>query len=231
MVAVKGIQYSYQIDLFNQVPTHVKTKVRNLPVLSVPEATPLDRAIRDDFRPGARNQTMPGENTGIETAVGQINGVPTAAQPEATILNSQDAAAQANTRNITAAEYNRAIRAYTAPRGINANNGFESAVPPATSSIKEFSPPSEPENKFSAAQAGRPATPVTDAPVPERTAASEPANLEPADTIASPTTEMADNPVNHQTGENFLSRQAFNLYELIGRAGLLTTPNTVDFYF
>lgn len=42
-ISVKGIQYSYQIDFFNQVPTHVKSQVHDLPVLSVPEATPADR--------------------------------------------------------------------------------------------------------------------------------------------------------------------------------------------
>lgn len=41
-ISVKGIQYSYQIDLFSQVPTRLKSQVHNLPSLSVLEATPID---------------------------------------------------------------------------------------------------------------------------------------------------------------------------------------------
>jgi hypothetical protein len=47
-IAVKGIQYSYQIDFFNQVPTHVKSQVHDLPVLSVLQPTPLDRTQAGD---------------------------------------------------------------------------------------------------------------------------------------------------------------------------------------
>lgn len=47
-ISVKGIQYSYQIDYFNQVPTHVKSQVHDLPVLSVPEPTPIDKNIGRD---------------------------------------------------------------------------------------------------------------------------------------------------------------------------------------
>lgn len=47
-IAVKGIQYSFQIDFFNQVPTHVKSQVHDLPVLSVLQPTPIDRNIGRD---------------------------------------------------------------------------------------------------------------------------------------------------------------------------------------
>ena len=45
---IKGIRYSYQIDYFNAVPTHLKSQVHNLPVVSEPQATPLDLYIKQD---------------------------------------------------------------------------------------------------------------------------------------------------------------------------------------
>lgn len=42
-ISVKGIQYSFQIDYFNQVPTRVKSQVHDLPVLSVQNPTPVDK--------------------------------------------------------------------------------------------------------------------------------------------------------------------------------------------
>ncbi|MBU1109456.1 MAG: hypothetical protein KKB51_22435 [Candidatus Riflebacteria bacterium] len=49
---VKGIQYSYQIDFFNQVPTHVKSQVHRLPVLPAPQASPVDQInSRDTYLP------------------------------------------------------------------------------------------------------------------------------------------------------------------------------------
>jgi hypothetical protein len=42
-ISVKGIQYSYQIDFFNQVPTHVQSQVHQLPPISEPQATPIDQ--------------------------------------------------------------------------------------------------------------------------------------------------------------------------------------------
>lgn len=45
---IKGIRYSYQIDYFNVVPTHLKSQVHNLPVVSEPQATPLDLYIKQD---------------------------------------------------------------------------------------------------------------------------------------------------------------------------------------
>ena len=45
---IKGIRYSYQIDYFNAEPTHLKSQVHNLPVVSEPQATPLDQYIRQD---------------------------------------------------------------------------------------------------------------------------------------------------------------------------------------
>ena len=51
-IAVKGIQYSYQIDFFNQVPTQVKSQMHDLPVLSVLEPTPVDRTqAKDSYLP------------------------------------------------------------------------------------------------------------------------------------------------------------------------------------
>lgn len=47
-ITVKGIQYSYQIDFFDQVPTRVKSQVHDLPVLSVPQPTPIDKNIGRD---------------------------------------------------------------------------------------------------------------------------------------------------------------------------------------
>jgi hypothetical protein len=44
-VSVKGIQYSYQIDFFNQVPTRLKSQIHDLPVLSVQEPTPIDKNV------------------------------------------------------------------------------------------------------------------------------------------------------------------------------------------
>ena len=45
---IKGIRYSYQIDYYNSEPTHLKSQVHNLPVVSEPQATPLDMYIRQD---------------------------------------------------------------------------------------------------------------------------------------------------------------------------------------
>ncbi len=45
---IKGIRYSYQIDYFNAEPTHLKSQVHNLPVVSEPQATPLDLYIKQD---------------------------------------------------------------------------------------------------------------------------------------------------------------------------------------
>ncbi|MBP5470596.1 MAG: hypothetical protein J6Z11_15285 [Candidatus Riflebacteria bacterium] len=45
---IKGIRYSYQIDYYNAEPTHLKSQVHNLPVVSEPQATPLDQYIRQD---------------------------------------------------------------------------------------------------------------------------------------------------------------------------------------
>jgi hypothetical protein len=42
VTSVKGIQYSYKIDFHNQVATSLKSQVHDLPVLSAPEATPVD---------------------------------------------------------------------------------------------------------------------------------------------------------------------------------------------
>lgn len=39
---VKGIRYSYQINYLNTEPTHLKSQVHNLPVVSEPQQTPLD---------------------------------------------------------------------------------------------------------------------------------------------------------------------------------------------
>lgn len=39
---VKGIRYTYQIDYMNAEPTHLKSQVHNLPVVSEPQATALD---------------------------------------------------------------------------------------------------------------------------------------------------------------------------------------------
>ncbi len=48
--SVKGIQYFYQIDFFNQVPTRVKSQVHDLPVLSVPQPTPVDNnTVRENI--------------------------------------------------------------------------------------------------------------------------------------------------------------------------------------
>lgn len=44
-ISVKGIQYSYQIDFFNQVPTRLKSQIHDLPVLSVQEPTPIDENV------------------------------------------------------------------------------------------------------------------------------------------------------------------------------------------
>ncbi|MGM0598943.1 MAG: hypothetical protein ACQETH_03895 [Candidatus Rifleibacteriota bacterium] len=41
-ISVKGIQYSYNIDFHNQVATSLKSQVHDLPVLSAPEASPVD---------------------------------------------------------------------------------------------------------------------------------------------------------------------------------------------
>ncbi len=41
-ISVKGIRYSYQVNLFNQVPTNVKSQVHQLPPVSEPEMTSID---------------------------------------------------------------------------------------------------------------------------------------------------------------------------------------------
>jgi len=48
-ITVKGIQYHYQIDFFDQVPTRIKSQVHDLPVLSVPQPTPIDKNIGRDM--------------------------------------------------------------------------------------------------------------------------------------------------------------------------------------
>jgi hypothetical protein len=61
---VKGIQYSYQIDFFNQVPTRLKSQVHDLPVLSVQRPTPIDEnEQKQAVIPDAENrQTYAGTN-------------------------------------------------------------------------------------------------------------------------------------------------------------------------
>ncbi len=51
-ISVKGIQYSYQIDFFNQVPTRLKSQVHDLPVVSVLRPTPIDKTeVTDSYLP------------------------------------------------------------------------------------------------------------------------------------------------------------------------------------
>lgn len=233
MDTVKGIQYSYKVNYFNQVPTYVKTKVRNLPAISVPETTPLDRALRDSFISG--NQPEPGVNTSINKLAEQKSSVTGTQQPEIPTLRPQAPTTPANARSIPTTEYNRAIRAY-AIYDNNIKNNLETATSnaantlnnalPAASSIKAINPLTETENKVEAAEAGRPEAPVTTGHIPERGTAAKPAKTE-----YTTRTEETTNTENKLTGENFLSRQAFNQYELVGRAGLLNTGNMVDFYF
>jgi hypothetical protein len=72
---IKGIRYSYQIDYFNAVPTHLKSQVHNLPVVSEPQATPLDLYIKQD-------NYVPNNDSRITYAA------PTAAVPAAPSLES-----------------------------------------------------------------------------------------------------------------------------------------------
>lgn len=51
-ISVKGIQYTFQIDFFNQVPTTVRSQVHDLPVLSVQDPTPVDKTqAKDSYLP------------------------------------------------------------------------------------------------------------------------------------------------------------------------------------
>ncbi|PKL48621.1 MAG: hypothetical protein CVV42_09115 [Candidatus Riflebacteria bacterium HGW-Riflebacteria-2] len=51
-ISVKGIQYSYQINFFNQVPTNLKSQVHDLPVVSVLRPTPIDKTeVTDSYLP------------------------------------------------------------------------------------------------------------------------------------------------------------------------------------
>lgn len=45
---IKGVRYSYQISYMNQAPTHLKSQIHNLPVVSEPQQTPLDISQNQD---------------------------------------------------------------------------------------------------------------------------------------------------------------------------------------
>ncbi|GAB4272748.1 MAG: hypothetical protein Kow0029_11740 [Candidatus Rifleibacteriota bacterium] len=89
-VSVKGIQYSYQIDFFRQVPTRLKSQVHNLPALSVQQPTPIDiNSVQDSVIPDNDNRkSFAGVRAApISDNVPQIRNVPgsspeAAAQPE-----------------------------------------------------------------------------------------------------------------------------------------------------
>jgi hypothetical protein len=91
-ITVKGIQYSYQIDFFDQVPTRLKSQVHDLPVLSVPEPTAIDDYSRLAANlPDTENRlTTAGVNAAPEAVKAEIVGEsPGVGFSEASALNNQ----------------------------------------------------------------------------------------------------------------------------------------------
>lgn len=299
--AVKGIQYSYQIDFFNQVPTHVKSQVHDLPVLSVPQATPIDRNVGRDtiilnnddrysyagvraapaITPTSSSNTVnsidpTAANTIeaapppaispvlIDTAVAEPTLIQRRNQSEAAIarpatpplaetngefiiarsdlvappaneLPREDATPDEAVKATPRADFNRAMRAYKPDAGTFLQpSGYEkadfdrsqyfaapdkNAAPalPTASTIQNIFLPGSTENTARRVDAQNSDVAIKPA-YQGSTAPKEPAAIDLENKTP-------------LTGENFLARQAFKLYEMIAGTGILNNGNRVDLYF
>lgn len=116
--SVKGIQYSYQIDFFNQVPTRLKSQIHDLPVLSVQEATPVDINVGQDtvipnndqrqsfagVRAASTGQTEPDTSTSPAAPTPLESTVQAAPLPSAPMNNSINTGYNSTPANLLAGQ-------------------------------------------------------------------------------------------------------------------------------
>ena len=107
---VKGIRYTYQIDYLNAEPTHLKSQVHQLPVVSAPQATALDSFQKQ------KDQYVPQRDTAVTYSA------PSDARLSSPIARVADTAISNSLRNSTIPATEEALQGSSnvlAPNNVN----------------------------------------------------------------------------------------------------------------
>lgn len=257
-ISVKGIQYSYQIDFFNQVPTRVKSQIHDLPVLSVQEPTPIDKEAQASAVQPQRNavpqfsspenrqpiaqspvnrstdnyvdQSQDDENPALTSVYRPSVNLRLSPAVEAEDFPTADRDPAEPVKGIPKAEYLRAQKAYKPDYGSYLQpTGYE--APLQTGAVQE-------------AIVDQPLTrPLDNQPVPQNriemvNSSSSPVTVatstlpetEKAEAV-SQATESDNQAAEQQRVTNFMARQAQRLYEIFATNELVSTSNQVDLFF
>lgn len=136
-ISVKGIQYSYQIDFFNQVPTRLKSQVHDLPVVSVLRPTPIDKTeVTDSYLPLAE-QAFPYAGPRAAAPIENVSNtdlLPTVAPP-----SQLNAITQQDNRVESSPQFNSAVAepAQTERKLPDANANLRPATPLAAETERD----------------------------------------------------------------------------------------------
>lgn len=234
-MSAKGIQYTYLVNYFNQVPTRVKSQVHDLPPLAVPNPTPVDiylsqtafmpagderfyAAQQNTAAAGTPTQTTPMGASQSTSGQGLVGNTATAAPVVTSAAGAQAAAPVAiNTAPVVQPQTEPAAnQTATPPFGelsqavLPMNQNFAAPLPSQTSTT----------------EANRSAEDATTTATSERErAAAEKAREEKAEYVPPVSLEAE---VNLLTGGDILNPQALRLYELISGAGLVNVGGIID---
>lgn len=257
--SVKGIRYTYQVNLFNQVPTTVRSQIHKLPPVSEMSATPIDHYERaKDFLPPVKKNYETDSIT--KASPDLLQPVLRNQNPDTTKTQRQLAQPAINAQNRIEPKIFKQVRQYrqqqiaipsrqvvTTPADSQAPKTFV----PKTNDTNEadlfvktnrsYHPDGrsflqktglEPQSKTPAEQIRDTSTGTNNnSPAP---VLNQPQKIEPTATANQPDLQANVNntPGNIlATGIDYLNKKGNQLYQLMNNTSLLMHTNSIDYYF